>query len=79
MVINHIHFDVPLCCQGSLTAALCEGEQSRKCRTKSMGAGPSCRGAGACREPLPAAAWQGGVDAGAGPGSRTKDESEGGA
>lgn len=78
MVINHIHFEVPPCCQGSLTAALCEGEQSRKGRTKSMGAGPSCHGAGACREPPLAAAWQGGVNAGAGPGSQRKDESKGG-
>lgn len=45
MVINHIHFEVPPCCQGSLTAALCEGEQSRKCRTKKYGSGtqlPRC-------------------------------------
>lgn len=37
MVINHIHFEVPPC---SATAALCEGEQSPKRRTKSTGAGP---------------------------------------
>lgn len=49
MVINHIHFEVPPCRQGSATAALCEGEQSPKCRTKSMAAGPSCRGAAVCR------------------------------
>ena len=78
MVINHIHFEVCPCCQGSLTAALCGGEQSPKCRMKSPGAGPSCRGAGAGQELPLAAAWQGGVDAGAGPGSRRKDEGEGG-
>lgn len=37
MVINHIHVEVPPCCQSGQTASLCEGEQS----PKSPGVGPS--------------------------------------
>lgn len=63
MVINCIHFKVPPCCQGGFVRGRTKPkvlDEKYESRTRVPGAG----------------AWQGGVDVGAGPGSRGKDGCE---